>query len=278
MNPIKKLIFYVNPDKSGAEQLCHQLIERAASVGTEFKVCKKQGDLEKELRGQEVCCAIGGDGTILGTLKACIKNHVPVFGINQGRLGFLATLSPEVALAKFDSILRGGYQIKKRFLLECTTANGKRSVALNDVVIKHYSPSRLMQMEVYCDDQFVTAYASDGLIISTPTGSTAYNLSAGGPIIHPGANVFAMTPICPHTVSNRTVIFSNNKVLKLMASEGDMKTHEIEIQISLDGQVPWKEPDLFPITVTIAPETLNLLQPLDYSYFNILRKKLKWGE
>lgn len=277
MKPIKKLTFYINTDKVGAEDLCEKLAKQASSIGTEYNVCKKQEDLDSYLKDQEVCCVIGGDGTILGTVNACIKTHIPIFGVNQGKLGFLATFSPKTALSSFISILKGEYQLKERFLLECTTANGKKGVALNDVVVKHYSPSRLMTMEVYCDEQFVTAYSSDGLIIATPTGSTAYNLSAGGPIIHPGANVFAMTPICPHTLSNRSVIFSNNKILTVVTTETD-KTHDNQVQISLDGQIPWNEPDLFPIKVTVAPKTVTLLQPLDYSHFDILRKKLKWGD
>lgn len=278
MKPIKKLTFYVNAEKLGAEDLCEKLAEQAISIGTEYNICKNQSELEDCLKGQEVCCVIGGDGTILGTVNACMKMDVPIFGINLGKLGFLATFSPKSALTSFISMLKGEYQLKKRFLLECITANGKKALALNDVVIKHYSPSRLMQMEVYCDDEFVTAYSSDGLIVSTPTGSTAYNLSAGGPIIHPGANVFAMTPICPHTLSNRSVIFSNDRILKIITSSADTKTHETEVQISLDGQLPWNEPDLFPIEVTIAEKTITLLQPLEYSHFDILRKKLKWGD
>lgn len=278
MKPIKKLTFYVNTEKLGAEDLCKKLAEQASSIGTEYNVCRKPIELEGYLKGQEVCCVIGGDGTILGTVSACMKENVPIFGINQGKLGFLATFSPKTALTSFISMLKGEYQIEKRFLLQCSTSNDKKAWALNDVVIKHYSPSRLMHMEVYCNDEFVTRYSSDGVIFSTPTGSTAYNLSAGGPIIHPEASVFAMTPISPHTLSNRSVIFPNSKILKVVASNTDSKMHETQIQISLDGQVPWDEPDLFPIEVTVAPETVSLLQPLEYSHFDILRKKLKWGD
>lgn len=278
MKPIKKLTFYVNSDKIGAEDLCAKLAEQAMAIGTEYNVCKNPSELDEYLKGHEVCCVIGGDGTILSTVNACIRGDIPIFGINQGKLGFLTTFSSKSALTSFVSMLKGEYQLKKCSLLECITANGKKALALNDVVIKHYSPSRLMQMEVYCDDEFVTAYSSDGLIVSTPTGSTAYNLSAGGPIIHPGADVFAMTPICPHTLSNRSVIFSNNKTLRIFTSNADAKMHDNQVQISLDGQIPWNEPDLFPIEVTIALETITLLQPLEYSHFNILRKKLKWGD
>lgn len=278
MKPIKKLVFFVNSEKTGADELCTKLTEQATSIGTESIICKNHSCLEQHIKGQDVCCVIGGDGTILSTVTACIKNNVPVFGINRGKLGFLATYSSETVLTHFISILKGEYQFKERFVLECTTITGKKAFALNDVVIKHYSPYRLMQIDVYCNNQFVTSYSSDGLIISTPTGSTAYNLSAGGPIIYPGSSVFAMTPICPHTLSNRSVIFSNDNVLKIVISKSETNNPEHHAQASLDGQVPWAASNLFPIEVTIAKETLTLLQPIDYSHFSILRKKLKWGD
>lgn len=282
MTPIKKLTFFVNPKKQGAKILGEQLTQLAISIGTECITCTQPSELSNVLKGQDTCCVIGGDGTILSTVTACIANKVPVFGINQGKLGFLATYSPESALTQFTSILKGDYQLKERFVLQCVNAQNEKVLALNDVVIKHYAPSRLMEMDVYCNDQFITSYSSDGLIISTPTGSTAYNLSAGGPIIYPGSNVFAMTPICPHTLSNRSVIFECSTVLKINTKERKHYDPEYQSQISLDGQIPWTEhnhkDNIFPIQVTIAPEKLTLLQPIDYSHFEILRKKLKWGD
>lgn len=282
MKPIKKLTFFVNPQKLGAKELGEKLAHLATSIGTECITCTKHSELSKALKNQDTCCVIGGDGTILSTVTDCIANHVPVFGINQGKLGFLATYSPETVLTHFRAILEGDYQLKERFVLQCINAQGQRALALNDVVIKHFAPSRLMEMDVYCNDQFITSYSSDGLIISTPTGSTAYNLSAGGPIIYPGSNVFAMTPICPHTLSNRSVVFECSTVLKINTNEPEHDRLEYQSQISLDGQIPWTEHNhqkkLFPIRVTIAPEKLTLLQPTDYSHFEILRKKLKWGD
>lgn len=282
MKPIKKLTFFINPQKPGAQELGKKLCQLATSIGTECTTCTKHSELPNALKNQDTCCVLGGDGTILSTVPDCIANNVPVFGINQGKLGFLATYSPETVLTHFISILKGDYQLKERFVLQCVNAQGQRALALNDVVIKHFAPSRLMEMCVYCNDQFITSYSSDGLIISTPTGSTAYNLSAGGPIIYPGSNVFAMTPICPHTLSNRSVIFESNTVLKIDTTEPEQDKLEYQSQISLDGQIPWikhnHQQHLFPIRVTIAPEKLTLLQPTDYSHFEILRKKLKWGD
>lgn len=282
MKPIKKLTFFVNPQKKGAKDLSEKLAQLAISIGTQCITCLQHSELSSLLKDQDTCCVIGGDGTILSTVAACITNKVPVFGINQGKLGFLATYSPESALSHFISILKGNYQLKERFVLQCINAQNEKVFALNDVVIKHYAPSRLMEMDVYCNDQFITSYSSDGLIISTPTGSTAYNLSAGGPIIYPGANVFAMTPICPHTLSNRSVIFESNTVLKINTKERHHLGPQYQSQISVDGQIPWTEhnheDNLFPIQVTMASEKLTLLQPMDYSHFEILRKKLKWGD
>ncbi|PWU06814.1 MAG: NAD(+) kinase [Verrucomicrobia bacterium] len=282
MKPIKKLTFFINLQKHGAQDLSEELAKVATSIGTECIICSDHSALKKALQGQDACCVIGGDGTILSTVPECLQNDVPVFGINQGKLGFLATYSPKTVLRHFTSILQGEYQLEERFVLECTTAFGNKALALNDVVIKHYAPSRLMEMDVYCNDHFVTSYACDGLIISTPTGSTAYNLSAGGPIIYPDANVFAMTPICPHTLSNRSVIFECNSTLKINTIENHYYGTEYQSQISLDGQIPWSEhfnsKNLFPIQVSIYDKKVSLIQPMDYSYFKILRKKLKWGD
>jgi len=282
MKPIKKLTFFINRQKHGALDLSEELAKVATSIGTQCIICSQHDELKKALKNQDACCVIGGDGTILSTVSDCLENHVPVFGINQGKLGFLATYSPKTVLRHFTSLLQGTYQLEERFVLQCTTAQGKKAIALNDVVIKHYSPYRLMEMDVYCNDQFVTSYASDGLIISTPTGSTAYNLSAGGPIIYPDSNVFAMTPICPHTLSNRSVIFECSSVLKINTIENQNHGLEYQSQISLDGQIPWTQQhnskNLFPIRVNIFEQKIALIQPIDYSYFKILRKKLKWGD
>lgn len=282
MKPIKKLTFFVNLQKPGAHDLSEELAKVATSIGTECIICSQHSELKKAFKDTDACCVIGGDGTILSTVTSCLEYHVPVFGINQGKLGFLATYSPKTVLRHFTSILEGIYQLEERFVLECSTSHSKKAFALNDVVIKHYAPSRLMEMDVYCNEQFVTSYASDGLIISTPTGSTAYNLSAGGPIIYPDANVFAMTPICPHTLSNRSVIFECGSVLNIHTIENQYYGPEYQSQISLDGQIPWSEhhhaKNIFPIQVSIAEKKLTLIQPIDYSYFKILRKKLKWGD
>lgn len=282
MKPIKKLTFFINLQKHGAQDLSEELAKVATSIGTECIICSQHSELKKCLKDQDACCVIGGDGTILSTVPDCLENHVPVFGINQGKLGFLATYSPKTVLRHFTSILHGTYQLEERFVLQCITAQGKKALALNDVVVKHYSPSRLMEIDVYCNDQFVTSYASDGIIISTPTGSTAYNLSAGGPIIYPDANVFAMTPICPHTLSNRSVIFEASSVLKIEPIENQYRGPEYQSQVSLDGQIPWAinnhSQNLFPLEVSIFKQKLTLIQPIDYSYFKILRKKLKWGD
>ena len=275
MKSINKIAFCVNTEKPGAQELCKELQALAKQLGVQSTFCKKYPITVDCLNDHDACCVIGGDGTMLSAVNASVKNQVPIFGINLGKLGFLATIPLKSAKENFVSMLKGEFTLAKRFILECSTIDGRKAIALNDVVVKHYAPSRLMELNVLCNGQFVNAYASDGIIISTPTGSTAYNLSAGGPIIVPGANVFAMTPICPHTLTNRSVIFDNKSILTIDTpyTSGHL---EKQAHVSLDGQVPWNPKDIFPLTIKIAKETFSLLQPKDYSHFNILSQKLRW--
>src|SRR5581483_1562545 len=144
------------------------------------------------LKNFDACCVIGGDGTLLGVARESAEQRVPIIGVNRGSLGFLTTFSADEARAHFAELLKGAFQIERRAMLDCSTGPGSHDLALNDVLIKDEVNSRLVRLEVFADDELVTEYMCDGLIFSTPTGSTAYNLSAGGPIVHPGADVIAM--------------------------------------------------------------------------------------
>ena len=236
------------------------------SITTEFPVP------EDFLKNAEACCVIGGDGTLLSVVPSCIKWNVPVFGINQGKLGFLATFSAQEASDGFKEILEGNYQISERSMLQCHTANGKQAIALNDVVVKSQLPSRLIALEVLSNEHLVTQYYCDGLIFATPTGSTAYNLSAGGAIVHPRAKVLALTPICPHTLSNRGLILPDDTELRVRCLDNPTAA-----LLSLDGQILFKDEPIFPINISKTKQPLSLLLMPYYSHFHILRNKLNWG-
>jgi len=200
-------------------------------------------------KGCDACCVIGGDGTLLGAAGGAARENIPIIGVNQGSLGFLTTFSADEARTQFASMLRGGCGIAHRTLLECKTGPGERDVALNDVLVKNETNSRLVRLEVLADGMLVTEYYCDGIIFSTPTGSTAYNLAAGGPIIHPAAGVIAMTPICPHTLSNRTIIFRDNVKLTVINRSTDSR-----LLVAMDGQRNTAVTEDVPIEISISPE------------------------
>ncbi len=272
MKPIRKLAFVVNDDKPGALDLARTLMAVAKPCGVKLKLTTRLTLARGFLRGVDACCVIGGDGTLLGVAHEAAREQVPIIGVNRGSLGFLTTFSADEARAHFGDVLSGAYKIAQRSMLDCSTGSGKRGLALNDVLIKNEVNSRLVRLEVVADGELVTGYYCDGLIFSTPTGSTAYNLSAGGPLVHPSAEVVAMTPICPHTLSNRTIIFRQNVRLRVFNRSDDSK-----LLVALDGQRNLQVGIGSPVEISISKLKLSLVQRSDYSHFAVVRTKLKWN-
>jgi NAD+ kinase len=273
MPPFRKLAFVYNSEKPGAAELAQELMEIARLGGA--KKLKLTGDrkLPRDFfKDCDACCVIGGDGTLLGAVRGAAAADIPVIGVNQGSLGFLTTFSADEARAQFAALLDGDYRIAQRALLDCKTGPRRSDVALNDVLVKDAKPSRIVRLEVYANDKLVTEYTCDGLIFSTPTGSTAYNLAAGGPIIHPQAEVIAMTPICPHTLSNRTIIFRNDVKLRVVNCTAGSR-----LLVAMDGQRNMVVTEGAPVEITIDSRTLSLAQRRDYSHYEVMRAKLKWS-
>jgi NAD+ kinase len=272
MDPIRKLAFVINEDKAGAPELARELMAVARTRGVKLKSSSRFPLAKDFLRGFDACCVIGGDGTLLGVAREAARHQVPIIGVNRGSLGFLTTFSADEARAHFGDLLAGQFCVAYRSLLECSTGDDNCDLALNDVLIKNELNSRLIQLEVHADDELVTDYSCDGLIFSTPTGSTAYNLSAGGPLIHPKAEVIAMTPICPHTLSNRAIIFRADICLRVYNRSVDTR-----LLVAIDGQRDLKVGVGSPIKITISDLKLPLAQRVDYSHFAVVRQKLKWS-
>ncbi|MDF3059503.1 MAG: kinase, partial [Rariglobus sp.] len=180
MTPIRKLAFVVNEPKAGALELADDLIALARQAGVTVSRTGAYPVADNFLAGQDACCVIGGDGTLLGIAAQAARTQVPIIGVNRGSLGFLTTFSSDDIRDCFPTLLSGNFQIAHRALLACTTGTGPDDLALNDVLIKAEVNSRLVSLEVIADGELVTDYDCDGLIFATPTGSTAYNLSAGG--------------------------------------------------------------------------------------------------
>lgn len=272
MKPFGKIAFVVNEDKLGASQLARELIVTARSLGVTFKQTSRFPLPRGFLRGFDACCVIGGDGTLLGVAREAARQQVPIIGVNRGSLGFLTTFSADEARAHFGELLGGKYRIAHRSVLECCTGPNSHDLALNDVLVKNEANSRLVQLEVHADGELVTNYICDGLIFSTPTGSTAYNLSAGGPLVHPDAAVIAMTPICPHTLSNRSIIFRDGVCLRVFN-----RSPHSRLLVAMDGQRDLKVGVDSPIEITISKLRLPLVQAITYSHFSVVRTKLKWS-
>lgn len=272
MKPIRQLAFVVNAEKDGALALARHLALIARQAGVQFKQTSRTRLPEGYLNGCDACCVIGGDGTLLGVARESARAKVPIIGVNRGSLGFLTTFSADEARANFSSLLGGAFRVDDRAMLDCSTGVGAHDLALNDVLIKDEINSRLVRLEVFADDELVTEYTCDGLIFSTATGSTAYNLSAGGPIVHPSAAVIAMTPICPHTLSNRSIIFRENVRLRVYN-----RTPDSRLLVAMDGQRNLKVSERSPVEISVAKLRLPLAQQLDYSHFSVVRTKLKWS-
>lgn len=270
MKPINKIAFVINKKKPGAEALANVLIAKVEKRGVESISTQEYPLPEGILADAQCCVVIGGDGTLLSVVEEAVQRKLPVIGINLGKLGFMATFTAQEAETEFDNLLSGNYQIAKRSIINCLTANNKIFHALNDVVIKNHS-SRLVRLEVSTKEERVNEYFCDGLVFSTPTGSTAYNMSAGGPIIHPSAEVIAMTPICPHTLSNRSVIFDHEEILNVNLHE-----HDHNIVVNIDGRSSSEKTEDFPIQISVSEKSFLLMQQKDYSHFKLMRSKLHW--
>jgi NAD+ kinase len=224
----------------------------------------------------DLILVLGGDGTMIATARMVGDAGTPVLGVNFGTLGYLADFTVEDMIPALESVLDGTYTLDRRLMLAATVNRGGERLmhdrVLNDVVISKSALARIIEIETWVDKKFVTCFRADGLIISTPTGSTAYNLSAGGPIIYPSMNAVVITPICPHTLSNRPLVVPDDVEFELV-----LKTPKEEVALTLDGQVgvPLEYEDR--VVVHKSSTTFNLIQAHTRNYFDVLRNKLKWG-
>ena len=272
MKPFKRIAIVSNATKPGATQVGAQLKDMAADHGVEATLSTEFPAPSGLLRGMDACFVIGGDGTLLNLMEEAVSNDVPVAGIRHGQLGFLATLSPEEMKEQIPPLFRGEYKIRRRSMLSFQDSEGTSRIALNDLVVKSGSNGRLARFSVSVGEEPVADYACDGIVFSTPTGSTAYNLAAGGPIAHPDAQVVLMTPISAHTLTSRPVVFPSGISLKINCLDNLNPP-----LVSSDGQEAFPSPPVFPVEVSVSATTFPLLEGMDHSHFRLLRHKLKWG-
>ena len=227
-----------------------------------------------------VVVVLGGDGTLLG-MADCIGeagSGVPILGVNFGSLGFLTEVTLPELYPSLEAVLEGRAHTEERMMLQSTTVRGgqvlAQEIALNDAVITKAARSRMIDLSVSVGDEFVTRVKADGLIIATPTGSTAYNLAAGGPIVQPTLDALILTPIAPHTLTNRPVVIPATSVIRV---QPNMEERD-EVFVTFDGQAGFKLEAGDEISVRRGESPLKLIRPSTRSYFEVLRTKLKWGE
>ena len=234
-------------------------------------------------RDEQVMIVLGGDGTLLGTAGRLARAgfDVPVLAVNYGSLGFLTEVRSADILPALERVLAGTTHEERRLMLEAVVrrADGRTEphVALNDVVITKGALSRMIDLAAYADGQLIAHFKADGLIVASPTGSTAYNLSAGGPIVHPAVDAVVLTPIAPHTLSNRPVVLPASAALEIRR-DGDARGEREETYVTFDGQIGDILGPGDRVAIHRARHALRLLKPTSGAYFQVLRKKLRWAE
>ncbi|MGX9418798.1 NAD(+) kinase [Vibrio sp. WJH972] len=225
----------------------------------------------------DLAIVVGGDGNMLGAARVLSRFNVKVIGVNRGNLGFLTDLNPEEFHHELSLVLSGKYTDEQRFLLEAEVhRHGEvksHNTALNEAVLHPGQIARMIEFEVYIDDVFAFSQRSDGIIVSTPTGSTAYSLSGGGPILSPSLNALSLVPMFPHTLSCRPLVVDGNKRIKLVVSPDNPGIQ----QVSCDGQVSLPVTPGDEVHVYQSPNSLHLVHPENYSYYHVLRNKLGWS-
>lgn len=228
---------------------------------------------EMMCRNSDILVTIGGDGTLISAVRRSYDFQLPVLGIHAGKLGFLADLHCNELESFLDKMLSNDCRIDKRSMLQATitTKNGEsRVIAFNDIVLTRPSISKMIRLETYVDGRSFNTYYGDGVVISTPTGSTAYNLSAGGPVLFPLTHVFALTPICPHSLTQRPVVLPGH-------FEIEIKTPDASALVIVDGQDMVEISDSDTVHIKLAEGVAHLIHRKEFNYFDVLKEKLGWG-
>jgi len=280
----KTIGLIAHTEKAGVAKLARDVIgefkERSLEVIVEndtAKIAKQKagGSIVQIAQRSDLIVVLGGDGTILNVVAMAGKNLKPIFGINVGSLGFLTCVNSSAYREAVDAIVSGRISYSKRALLSVELRTNKRVLstvhALNDAVVSRGDLSRLIRLTARVNGEVLTEFNADGLIIATPTGSTAYSLSAGGPILSPESGVFVITPICPHVLTNRSVIVSDSSVIEISPGSKEYPTF-----LSVDGRDPVRLPPKAEIAICRAKAMLQLGFLPDVSFFSVLRHKLKW--
>ncbi|HEX4896406.1 MAG TPA: NAD(+) kinase [Solimonas sp.] len=263
--------------------LCQVLLELGREVllatdsggGAAIPPGVRRADRDEIHRRCSLVVVVGGDGTLLSAARDCAG--LPILGINQGRLGFMVDVRPEEMRETLAAVFAGEHVEEDRLLLSASIRRGKSVLgpypAVNDVVIRNQATIRMLEFETWLDGEFISQHRADGFIVSSPTGSTAYALSSGGPVLHPSLDAIALVPICPHTLSDRPIVVGARQTVRVVLRGGE----GVSAMFTCDGQTTENLHPGDALEVRAAEHRLRLIHPRNYSYFNILRNKLHWG-
>ena len=284
--PLQKIGVVVGPQKPDAlavlcdlQDWCNEYAIELRALGATAaelgcaELQQQDGELTEPL---DLLIALGGDGTMLGAARLVGTQAIPVLGVNFGWLGYLTEFPLEELFPTLEALRHGEFAVDKRMLLDVHVERGGEQLAqpcaLNEAVINRSQPVRMIELDCYVNGQFVNTFRADGMIVATPTGSTAYSLSAGGPLVHPGIEAMLLTPICPQLLSNRPVVVPGDSRVEFVFKRADD-----ELLLTLDGQVgiPLLPDDR--VVMQRSATTFDLIRPPQRNYFEVLRTKLKWG-
>tara|TARA_B110001450_G_scaffold82420_1_gene78257 strand:+ start:55 stop:936 length:882 start_codon:yes stop_codon:yes gene_type:complete len=271
---IKILIEYLKTQNADVffEKDFYESVLKNSNIDIESFRCDTFKSLDTSF---ELLISIGGDGTILRAITYVKDLNIPIVGINTGRLGFLATIPMNTVEKALNEIFDGNYRISKRSLLAISIDEGEAvfdlNFALNEITVSRKNTTSMISVETWLDDEYLTSYWADGLIVSTPTGSTGYSLSCGGPVIMPESDSLVLTPIAPHNLNARPLVISSNKIIKLKVSG-----REDEHLVSLDSRIKTL-PNNTTMTIQKAPFNMHMIELKDERFIETLRKKLLWG-
>lgn len=288
MDKFKKITLITNSDSPQVTDTLHSLISFLQSKDIIISLDKCSAAISSDNSLQiadenilanecDLAIAIGGDGTMLKAAHMVCDHNVPLLGINRGRLGFLADIPADAIDENLSEILAGHYSEDVRFLLYCQVLRNGTSIhesyAFNDIIIQKWNIARLVEFETYVDDTFVHKQRSDGMIVATPTGSTAYALAGGGPILYPSLDALVLVPICPHTLTNRPIVIHGNSHIEIVVG-----TREIDhARLTCDGEITGELAPGDRVSITKKDKKIRLLHPANHDHFSILRAKLQWG-
>lgn len=256
-----------------AEAGCDVIAAPGISLGTPAREVEEAGLADEA----DLMIAVGGDGTMLYAASLAQRRAVPLLGVNRGRLGFLADITPDEMLQSLGRVLDGDYERESRLLLSASIVyqNGKTqsAVALNDVVLQRREPGRMLDFRTCIAGRYVNTHSGDGLIVATPTGSTAYSLSCGGPIMEPALDAVVIVPICPHTLSDRPIVIPADQQIEVTLLE----RADTRAEVTIDGQSIGEISVGDRLLISRSEQRITLLHPPGYDYYEILRSKLHWG-